>query len=94
MANTKASASFWRGQQVSKYDPLVSAGLYQGSSTEPLQLNTTGYLLVALTETKDGTIGPQGLKALLSEYEVHGIAVHVWDEEKQDWVRLTLKMIG
>lgn len=57
-----------------------------------LQLTSHGFLMVALTETKDNVLDAKQLKALLKRY-ADGIAVTVWDHEKQQWERLTKEML-
>lgn len=60
----------------------------------PLQMSSTGYLLCALTETKENTLNPEGLKALLSQYAIDGVALMVWDNKSEVWIKLTKEMLN
>lgn len=53
-----------------------------------------GYLMVALTETKENALSPEGIKGLVRAYNVAGLALAVYDHEKQAWVKLTKEMLA
>lgn len=74
----------------------IQVGVYQ--PPDPInyvQLSNTGHLLVALTETKANSLTGSTLRTVLSEYQIQfdGLALHVWDSEKEIWVKLTKEML-
>lgn len=61
-----------------------------------VQLSSTGYLLVALEDTRANALRGSNLKAVLSQYNVEfdGLALHVWDKDTESWVKLTKDMLA
>ena len=58
-----------------------------------LQMSSNGFLMVALTETKDNLLSIERLKILLGQYNLTGVGLAVYDQEKQEWVKLTKQML-
>lgn len=58
-----------------------------------LRMTAEAHLLVALTETRDHALTPEGLRTLVTQYNGHGLALHVWDDKTEAWVRLTKQIL-